>query len=73
MKRFGLSMRRKTTTIQKDPKHLTDKIVSYVNQIRRVSQKAPYKPANITNVDETAVWANMVAETTIEETRRYCP
>ena len=63
MKRFGLSMRRKTTTIQKDPKHLTDKIVSYVNQVRRVS---PYKLANITDVDETAVWANMVAETTIE-------
>ena len=62
-------LRRKTTTIQKDPEHLIDKIVSYVIHVR-VAQKFPYKPANIIAMDETAVWANMVAGTTVEKTER---
>ena len=37
MKHFGLSLRRKTTTIQKAPEHLIDKIVSYLDQVWRVS------------------------------------
>ena len=68
MRRYGLSLRRRTTTIQKDPEHLTDKLVSYVVHVRRMCKKNSYDPANVIAMDETAVWADMVAETTVEKT-----
>lgn len=58
---FELSLRWKTTTIQKDPEHLIHKIVYYVNQVRRVSQEFRYEPAHIIASDETDVWTDLVA------------
>ena len=70
MKRFGLFLRRKTTAVHKDPEHLIDKIVSYVIQVRGVSQKFLYQFFDTIAMNETAVWPDMVTETTIEKTGR---
>ena len=37
----GLSLRRKTSIAQKDPDNLTDKLVSFVLQVRRLSLQIP--------------------------------
>ena len=66
-KHLELSVRQKTTAFQKVSKHFLEKIVPYVTQVRQVSQKFPYKLANISVMDETAVWADMAAETTIKK------
>ena len=60
IKRFALSLRRKITTIPKDPENLIDKIVSYAIQVRQVSSKFPYGLANMVAMDETAPWSDMV-------------
>ena len=39
MKRYGLSLRRKTTIAQHDPNHLIDKLVSYILHTRRYCRK----------------------------------
>ena len=66
MRRHGLSLRRKTTVAQKDPEQLVDKLVAYVLQARILSTRFGYQPCNIIAMDETAVWADMTSETTVE-------
>ena len=66
MRRYGLSLRRKTTAAQKDPEQLIDKLVAYVLQARILSKRFGYQPCNIIAMDETAVWADMTSETTVE-------
>ena len=66
MRRHGLSLRRKTTVAQKDPEQLVDKLVAYVLQARILSKRFGYQPCNIIAKDETAVWADMTSETTVE-------
>ena len=68
MRRHGLSLRRKTTVAQKDPEQLVDKLVAYmyVLQARILSKHFGYQPCNIIAMDETAVWADMTSETTVE-------
>ena len=66
MRRNGLSLRRKTSVAQKDPDRLIGKLVSYVLQVRRLSEKNNYAPSQIIAMDETPVWSDMVSETTID-------
>ena len=66
MRRHGLSLRRKITVAQKDPEQLVDKLVVYVLQARILSKCFGYQPCNIIAMDETAVWADMTSETTVE-------
>ena len=66
MRRHGLSLRRKTTVAQKDPEQLVDKLGAYVLQARILSKRFGYQPCNIIAMDETAVWADMTSETTVE-------
>ena len=61
-------MRRQTTTAQKDRSHVINKIVAYLFQTRRLSEKFKYSPASIIAMDETAMWADMTASTTVETT-----
>ena len=68
MRRNGLSLRRKTTVSQKDPSRLIDKLISYILYIRRLSANFYYAPANIIAMDESAVWADLVSDTTVEKT-----
>ena len=56
MKRYGLSLRRKTSMAQEDPDQLIDKLVSFVLHVRRIAIKhAFFDAANIIAMDETPV------------------
>ena len=67
-KRNHLSLRRRTTIAQKDPSHLVSKLVGYVMHGRRLSINCNYAPGSIIAMDETAVWSDMVGNTTINST-----
>ena len=67
MRRNGLSLRRKTTTAQKDPAKLIDKLISYVLHVRRLSKAYNYQPSCIIAMDETSVWDDMVSNTTVDD------
>ena len=67
MNRNGLSLRRRTTTAQKGPSHMIDKLVGYILQVRRLSRQFSYTPDSIIAMDETPVWADMVAETSVDK------
>ena len=68
MKRYHLSLRRKTTIAQKDLSHLISKLVGYLMHVRRLSTKSNYPPSSIIAMDETAVWSDMVGNTTVNST-----
>ena len=67
MHRNGLSLRRRTTVAQHDPARVIDKLISYVLHVRHLTSKHKYLASNIIAMDETAVWADMVANTTVDE------
>ena len=62
MRRNGLSLRRRTTVAQHDPARVIGKLISYVLHVRRLTSKHKYLASNIIAMDETAVWADMVAD-----------
>ena len=68
MKRNNLSMRRRTTIAQKDPSHLTTKLVKYVMHVRRLSMKTNFSPDCIIAMGETAVWSDMAGNVTVDTT-----
>ena len=47
---------------------MIDKLVSYIINARRFAAKYNYLPGNIIAMDETAVWAGMVSDTTVDKT-----
>ena len=49
---------------------MADKLVMYAVQIRSLQQKFNYSAGSIIAMDETAVWSDMVAETTVDKTGR---
>ena len=55
MSRNNLLLRRMTTIAQKDPSHLTDKLVGYVIHVQRLTMKGNYPPNYVIALDETAV------------------
>ena len=67
MRRNGLSLRRRTTVAQHDPDRVIDKLISYVLHVRCPTRKHKYLASNIIAMDETAVWAHMVANTTVDD------
>ena len=66
MLRHGLSLRRKTTHAQKYPNHLIDKLVMYVLQVRKLFRLQAYHPSNVISMGETALWADMLSEPTVD-------
>ena len=66
MTRHGLCIRRKTTESQKDPEKLIDKLIAYVLQARRLHIKFSYSDSDIIAMDETAVWQDMLSNTTVD-------
>ena len=68
MRRHGFPLGRKTTTAQKDPSCLIDRLVSFVMHARRLQHQYNFAPHNIVAIDKTAVWNDMVSETTVEAT-----
>ena len=61
MRRNNLSLRRRTTTAQKDPSFMIEKIVAYILQVRRIQREFEYEPGNIFATDETPIWNDMVS------------
>ena len=55
MKWNNLPMQRRTTIVQKDPSHLTTKLVKYVMHVRRLSTKTNFLPDCIIAMDETTI------------------
>ena len=57
MRRHGFSLGRKTTTVQRDPSYLIDRLVSFVMHALRVQRQYNFAPHNIVAIaiDETAV------------------
>ena len=68
LKRNGLSLRRRTTTAQKDPNTMVDKLVMYVFQNPRLQRKFSYQAGSIIAIDETTIWADMLSGTTVDRT-----
>ncbi|PFX15674.1 Pogo transposable element with KRAB domain [Stylophora pistillata] len=68
MKRNRLSLRRKTYVPQEDPERMVAKLKSCVIQVRRLQEKHKYKPSDISAMDETPVWCDVLSETTVDAT-----
>ena len=69
----GKSYASKRTFVKKEdygctacPARVIDKL-SYVLHVRRLTSKHKYLASNIIAMDETAVWADMVANTTVDD------
>ena len=67
-RRNNLSLRRRTTTAQKDPSFIIDKIVAYILHVQRIQREFEYEPGNIIAMDETLIWNDMVSTTTVNAT-----
>ena len=59
--------RRKTTTQQKDPSLLIDKLVSYATHIHRMMKLHAFSDSKIYAINETHVWLDMVSSTTVSK------
>ena len=68
MKRNGLSIRRRTTQAQKTPDQLINKLSAYILKVRRLRKRMNYELKNIIAMDETAIWNDMISNTTGGET-----
>ena len=66
LKRNELSLRRRTTTTQKHPIAMVDKLVMYVVQNRRLQRKFSYQAGSIVAMNKTAIWADMFSGTTVD-------
>ena len=60
MKRYSLSLQRKTSVVQKDPDQLIDKLESFVLHVHRLVMKHSYNAADIIAMDDIPIWAGMV-------------
>ena len=66
MTRHELCIRRKTTESQKDLEKLIDKLIACVLHARRLRVKFSYIDSDIIAMDETAVWQDMLSNTTVD-------
>lgn len=67
MKQNGLSIRHWTTQAQKTPDQLIDKLGTYILKVRWLQKWMNNELKNIIAIDETAIWNNMISNTTIEK------
>jgi hypothetical protein len=65
-----LYFRRKTTVAQKLPDQLIPKLLSYILFVRKLRQRHGYTPEYIGAMDETPIWLDMVADTTLDHIGR---
>lgn len=66
MARNGLSVRHRSTESQKDLDRLIDKLIAYILEIRRQRNRSSYSHSDISAMDETAVWQDMLSSTTVD-------
>ena len=62
--RNGLSPHRRTTQAQKTPEQTTDKVISYISYTFQLKQRKNCDLDCIIAMDETAVWHEMISNTT---------
>jgi hypothetical protein len=68
MSRNELSVRRRTTIAQKNPNDMIQKMVSFINFMERARERLKATASEIIAMDETAVWFDMVGESTVHST-----
>ena len=68
LKRWGLSIRRRTTVGQRLPSDLVDKVVQFIMSTRKLRMHNNYSLTAIGNMDETPLWMDMPGDTTIART-----
>ena len=66
MKRYNLSIRRRTTTGQSMPRDLEDNIRNFIAFNKKQIDVNSLQPAMIANMDETQIWADMPSATTVD-------
>ena len=66
MERQKISLRRRTTVSQRLPRDLAPKVVHYLLQIRKMRKAVQYELKDIGAMDETALWLDMPAPTTLD-------
>ena len=66
MARNGLSVGHRTTELQKDQDQLINKLIAYILQVRWQQNRHSYSHSDITAMDKTAVWQDMLSSTTVE-------
>ena len=66
LKRFNLTLRRRTTTGQSIPHDLEDKLYSFVDFNKKQRDLPKFQPSLIANMDETPIWADMLSAITID-------
>jgi len=67
MSRTQLRVRRRTTAAQKTPEQMTDKMISFIQYMELQRSKIGAQPDEVYAMDETAVWFDMLSETTVHE------
>ena len=67
IKRFNLSIRRRTTTGQSVPCDLKEKICNFVDFNKKQINVHNFHPSIIADMDETPIWADMPSTFTIEQ------
>ena len=65
-KSSSLSVGRRTTVAQKSPNMMLEKMVSFIRFMERTRERKKAQPLEIYAVDETAVWLDMLRETTVD-------
>ena len=67
MKRFNLSIKRRTTTRKSVQYDLKEKICDFVDFNKKQINVHNFHPLMIANMDDTPIWADMPGTTTIEQ------
>ena len=66
LKRHGFVIRERTTTGQRLPPELGEKVGNFVLYCQKQREQLHLHPSDIGNMDETAIWADMPGQSTVE-------
>ena len=64
--RHGITIRRRTTVVQKLPEQLTPKLSAYILFVHRLRERHQYDLDNIGAMDETPLYCDMPSDTTLD-------
>ena len=67
MSRNGLSLRGRTTQAHNTPEQIIDKVISYILYVHQLKQRNNYDLDCIIAMNETAVWREMISNTTVTD------
>ena len=67
IKRYDFCIRQKTTTGQRLPPELTDKVTNFVLFCKKLYERYYFEPGAIGNMNETAIMANMPRDNSVDK------